>query len=60
MNNFASASPAPAAPVDRGATVSTLLRLISARQDGEISGPAVDAKIAELTDRFAVNIVIKD
>lgn len=56
MNAFA--APAPrAANIDKGATAATLLRLISARQDGEISGPTVDAKIAELTERFTVPVV---
>jgi hypothetical protein len=57
MNTFAAAAPAPAARPEATATVATLLRLISARQDGEISGPAVDAKIAELAERFAVPVV---
>ncbi len=34
-------------------TVLTLLRLIAARADGRIGGATVDAKIDELTARFA-------
>jgi hypothetical protein len=41
---------------ETGATAVTLLRLISARADGEIGGPTVDAKIAELTERFGVTV----
>jgi len=41
---------------ETGPTVVTLLRLISAQVDGLIGGPEVDAKIAELTERFAVPV----
>jgi hypothetical protein len=46
-------------------TVLTLLRLVAARADGRIGGETVDAKIDELTARFAgageiVEVVVTD